>query len=271
MGALGTLPTQGCLGTAPLIQLLPRVLWPRPGSSGLIPDLRTAVVLGELGSLARPAGNDESIPAPDLGIGAGADGACEGTGSCSCFKFSLLIAMWIHFPSPLANQLGPGFAAWIFRILVLPVSVLTWIEDLGRESIPASQLQPFQGTRAFQPLICVLERERAKVVKPSSPALSKQAGGFVRLRSLFFLCSNPNPPLPAPWDPSKVAVKLEQGHLRSKSLLQTAGTMRGREVLFPSKKRTENVHLPSTLGKLEFQWFIVSCRRKFQLLCSWTL
>lgn len=136
-----------------------------------------------------------------------------------------------------------------------------------------SQLQPFQGTSGFPAtLICVLERERVKVVKPSSLALSKQGGGFGRLKSLVFLCSIPNPPLPAPWDPSKVAVKLQRGHLRSKWLLQTAGTMRGREVLFPSKKKkTENVHLPSTLGKLEFQWFIVSCRRKFQLLCSWTL
>lgn len=122
MGALETLPTQGCLGTAPLLQLLPLVLWPPPGSSGLIPDLRTSVGLGELGSLARPAGNDEFIPAPDLGMGAGAVGACEGTGSCSCFKFSLLITMWIHFPSPTANRFSTGFAAWIFRVLVLPVS-----------------------------------------------------------------------------------------------------------------------------------------------------
>lgn len=178
--------------------------------------------------------------------------------------------MWIHFPSLPANQFSTGFAAWIFRILVLlPVSVLPWIEDLGRQSLPAPALP--EGQVAFQPSICVLGRERVKVVKPSSPALSKQTGGFVRLKSLVFLCSNPNPPLPAPWDPSKVAVKLKRGHLRSKWLLQTAGTMRGREVLFPSKKRTENVHLPSTLGKLEFQWFIASCRRKFQLLCSWIL
>lgn len=142
MGALETFPTQGCLGAAPLIQLLPlpQLLWPPVGTSGLIPDLRTAVVLGELRSLARLAGNDEFIPAPDLGMGAGAVGACEGTGSCSCFKFSLLIAMWIHFPSSPANQFSTGFAAWIFRILVLPVSVLTWIEDLGRESLPAPAL-----------------------------------------------------------------------------------------------------------------------------------
>lgn len=72
MGALEALPTQRCLGTAPLILLLPLalVLWPRPGSSELIPDLRTSVVLGELGSLASSARNDEFIPAPDLGMGA---------------------------------------------------------------------------------------------------------------------------------------------------------------------------------------------------------
>lgn len=152
MGTLEALPTQGCLGTAPLIQLLPlaQVLWPPPGSSGLVPDLRTSVVLGELGSLGRSGGNDEFIPAPDTGMGAGAVGACEGPGSCNHFKFSLLIAMWIHFPSPPANRFSTGFAAWIFRILVLlPISVLTWIEDLGRESLPASQLQPFQGTSGF--------------------------------------------------------------------------------------------------------------------------
>lgn len=72
MGALEALPTQGCLGTAPLIHLLPLapVLWSGPGSSGLIPDLRTSVLLGELGSLARSAGNDEFIPAPDPGMAA---------------------------------------------------------------------------------------------------------------------------------------------------------------------------------------------------------
>lgn len=46
----------------------------------------------------------------------------------------------------------------------------------------------------------------------------------------------------------------------------------GKRGFVPLKtKKTENVHLPSTLGKLEFQWFIGSCRRKFQLLCSWVL
>lgn len=182
--------------------------------------------------------------------------------------------MWIHFPSPPANRFSTGFAAWIFRILVLlPISVLTWIEDLGRESLPASQLQPFQGTSGFPAIDLCPWKGKSEGGETFQPGPFKAAcGGFVRLKSLVFLCSNPNPPLPAPWDPSKVAVKLKRGHLRSKSLLQTAGTMRGREVLFPSKKKkkgTENVHLPSTLGKLEFQWFIASCRRKFQLLCSW--
>lgn len=46
MGALEALPTQACLETAPLIHLLPLapVLWSQPGSSGLIPDVRTSVV-----------------------------------------------------------------------------------------------------------------------------------------------------------------------------------------------------------------------------------
>lgn len=49
--------------------------------------------------------------------------------------------------------------------------------------------------------------------------------------------------------------------------------MKGREVLFPSKK-TEKVHLPYTLLNLGFQRFIAvlsSCRRKFQLLCSYAV
>lgn len=43
---------------------------------------------------------------------------------------------------------------------------------------------------------------------------------------------------------------------------------------FVSFKKTEKVHLPYALLKLDFQWFIAalsSCRRKFQLLCSYTV
>lgn len=83
-----------------------------------------------------------------------------------------------------------------------------------------------------------------------------------------FLCSKPH--YHSPWVLSKVAVKLKWGHLRSKLLLQTAETMKGREVLFPLKRLRKCIYL--TLLKLDFQGFIAvlsSCGRKFQLLCSY--